>query len=177
MNGTDHRTDRRTDRGVDLDLDLVLDPLPTRWRSLAVLSDDPSCARAAREMVRRALTDWGLGELADDVELCVSELVGNAARHAAPDERLVSSGVQRQVTVALRTRPCWLFLDVTDQDSRAVPLPTGAAESAPDDGRLACGGRGLQIVRELSDHLCWAPRVGGGKTVSAHFDTVARTER
>lgn len=42
----------------------------------------PSCAAGARGLVRAALDAWGLGELADDGALVVSELVGNAVRHA-----------------------------------------------------------------------------------------------
>ncbi|WP_142214346.1 ATP-binding protein [Streptomyces sp. SLBN-118] len=42
---------------------------------------------AAREFVRTAVTDWGLGARMDDVLLCVSELATNALVHGVPPGR------------------------------------------------------------------------------------------
>ena len=42
---------------------------------------------AAREFVRTAVTDWGLGARIDDVLLCVSELATNALVHGVPPGR------------------------------------------------------------------------------------------
>lgn len=42
---------------------------------------------AAREFVRTAVGDWGLGARLDDVLLCVSELATNALLHGVPPGR------------------------------------------------------------------------------------------
>src|ERR1700733_6445539 len=49
------------------------------------LSPSPDAAGRARSFTRRALDSWGLGELADDAEVVVTELLANAVRHAWPN--------------------------------------------------------------------------------------------
>lgn len=46
------------------------------------LPREPESAATARRLVRDALADWGLGDLADDGALIASELVSNAVQHA-----------------------------------------------------------------------------------------------
>lgn len=168
-----------------------------RWRTLILLADDPSAGVATRGLVRTTLDQWGLAALMDDVELCASELIGNAILHAVPCPELPAPLMGQRITVALRALPCWLILEVTDEDPGPVPLPrhdaSGAAagqhpgtctcsdrkharaagverrDMGGDD--LATHGRGLTIVQGLADDVSWLPRMGGGKTVSARFDT------
>ncbi|WP_049578019.1 ATP-binding protein [Streptomyces sp. SBT349] len=128
-----------------------------RVRSVSVLADHPGAPSAARRAVRRALVEWGLAWLADDVELCVSELVGNVVLHAkgVPGERVAVLG--------LRSSPDWLILEVSDQDPTPPTLP---AAQLP----LSDSGRGLFIVHSLADATWWAPRDPGGKSVLCRFD-------
>lgn len=74
--------------------------------------------------------------MVDEVELVVSELLGNAVRHASPlpDGRL---RVRWEVKAGV------VELEVTDGGASTVPV---AREPAP----FATSGRGLRIVRSLA---------------------------
>lgn len=121
----------------------------------------------AREELIGRLHSWGLGHLADDASLALSELFTNAVRHAVPtppghllvDARLVIENGQR----------C-LRLGVTDTDRESadrVRLPEGAGRD------LSEGGRGLFLIKELS--LRWGVEPTRlGKTVWCDFDTARR---
>ncbi|RBM23585.1 ATP-binding protein [Streptomyces sp. PT12] len=137
--------------------DTRVEPAAHRVRSVSVLADHPGAASAARRAARRALVEWGLARLVDDVELVVSELVGNVVQHAkgVPGERVA--------VLALRTSPEWLIVEVSDQDPTPPTLP---AAQLP----LSDSGRGLFIVRALADATWWAPREPGGKSVLCRFD-------
>ncbi len=126
-------------------------------------------------MVRVALTGWGLSRLCDDVQLCVAELVGNAAHHSIPDDRAGLPPAGHVVVLTLRAWPSWLFVEVADEDSSPPTLPIGDAfgphfaEDLPE-ALIPDRGRGLHIVRSLSDYLWWVPRDEGGKSVFCRFD-------
>ncbi|MGD3110586.1 ATP-binding protein [Streptomyces sp. YGL11-2] len=99
-------------------------------------------------MLRRALRAH-LGSLCPEVELCVSELLGNVIRH-------VGEGSPVTVRVAARadgrTR-----IEVTDPDPRAVPV---LLRAALDDE----SGRGMALLDAVT--LRWGVRQGeAGKTV------------
>ncbi|MFF0729272.1 ATP-binding protein [Streptomyces sp. NPDC004134] len=51
-------------------------------RHSEILAREPESAAIARRLVRAALADWGLEDLADDGILVVSELMTNAIQHA-----------------------------------------------------------------------------------------------
>ncbi|ARQ69283.1 hypothetical protein CAG99_10760 [Streptomyces marincola] len=137
--------------------DMRVEPASARVRTVSLLADHPGAPSAARRTARLALHEWGLGHLADDVELCLSELVGNAVQHAKGKRG------ERFVVVALRCSERWLIVEVSDQDPTPPTLP---AAQLP----LADSGRGLFIVRALADATWWAPRDEGGKTVLCRFD-------
>lgn len=122
-------------------------------------------AHNARVFVTAVLADWRLLPLLDDVVLCASELVTNAALHA--DRPVTGSADARWVSVGVR---CWshsaLFLEVGDMDSR---MPS----ADPPDG-AAVSGRGLLIVRGLADGVWWRPAAHGGKVVYARFGLPGR---
>ena len=126
-------------------------------------------------MVRIALSGWELGRLCDDVQLCVSELVGNAVHHSIPDSRIGWPTSEHMVVLTLRAWPSWLFVEVRDEDSAPPTLPIGD-DFGPDfaqdlpEALLPDRGRGLHIVRSLSDYLWWVPRDEGGKSVLCRFD-------
>lgn len=100
------------------------------------LPRDPKAAGQARHHVRGQLADWGLDDLAPTTELLVSELVGNVVRHAKGPVRLrLLYGAE-------------LICEVFD-GSLTMPRIRRATES--DEG-----GRGLQLVRALSER--WGVR-------------------
>lgn len=107
----------------------------------------PSCVAGARGLVRAALGAWGLGELADDGALVVSELVGNAVRHA----RCREIGV-----TVTRTGRDTVRIAVVD-GCHAQPVRRPAGDEA------VCG-RGLLVVEALTvrwgtDRLAYGKRV------------------
>ena len=100
------------------------------------LSDGPIAASEARDHVRDQLARWNLDPLIMTAELLVSELVGNAVRHA-------------KSPVGLRLlRGEELICEVSDS-SLTTPRIRHAAET--DEG-----GRGLQLVAALSQR--WGTR-------------------
>ncbi|MGD9483536.1 ATP-binding protein [Streptomyces sp. TRM70308] len=146
-----------------------------RFRSVQLLADSPDTGYVARRTAREVSRDWGMPLLADDVELCVSELVGNAVHHATPDGSLARCGGSRRVAVVFRGWPRWLFVEVADADSTPPMLPVGdlltpdPSDLAHDD-LLSDSGRGLFLVQTLADAVWWAPRKTGGKSVFCRFD-------
>lgn len=94
------------------------------------LADGPTAAAEARGHVRRQLAVWGLDELEPSTEVVVSELVGNAIRHARGPIRLR----------LLRSRS--LVSEVYDGS-----LTTPRIRRA---GQLDECGRGLYLVSALS---------------------------
>jgi len=109
--------------------------------------------QASRRWVRRHLDTLGWNEwapeIADAVELTVSELVTNAHLHARSTAQIVLVWDNR-----------YLHVSVHD-DSHDLP-----AARTPDDDSL--GGRGIVLVDALADS--WGARQqGSGKTVTACF--------
>ncbi|MGP9019242.1 ATP-binding protein [Streptomyces sp. BR1] len=146
-----------------------------RFRALTLYIDSPDTVRAARDMTRATLDDWRLDRLVDDVQLVVSELVGNVVTHAVPDDCLSQPGGARRVDVVYKMWPKWLFVGVVDEDSTPPDLPVGGLlcpELAPDfsEAVLPDTGRGLLIVQRLADAVWWTRGEPGGKTVWARFD-------
>jgi PAS domain S-box-containing protein len=113
-----------------------LHALPADRMAAWPLPKDPKAAGQARRHVRGQLADWGLDALAPTTELLVSELVGNVVRHAKGPVRLrLLYGAE-------------LICEVFD-GSLTMPRIRRAEES--DEG-----GRGLQLVRALSER--WGVR-------------------
>jgi anti-sigma regulatory factor (Ser/Thr protein kinase) len=107
----------------------------------------------ARRSVLAAFDAAGLtAEQALDAALIASELVGNAVRHAAP----LPSG---QLAVSWSRDPDGYRISVTDG---GVPGTAGPQISARQAGSRDPGGRGLQIVAELSDD--WGVAAEAGAT-------------
>lgn len=77
------------------------------------LPADPRSPAAARQLVRRSLTQWGLVAFSDDAELLVSELVTNAVLHARSETEVAVTADGDRVHVEVcdgspvlpRTRP------------------------------------------------------------------------
>lgn len=90
---------------------------------------------ALRHNVRTHLGAWGLEELVDEAQLCVSELVANVITHV---------GTGTPTTLAVRMNGPFLRIEVHDPDTRA--LPTLVAASVESEG-----GRGMALVEAVTD--------------------------
>ncbi|MFF4950103.1 ATP-binding protein [Streptomyces chattanoogensis] len=155
------------------------EPQLEQLRALTLFAGPPDTVRAVRKMVRSALDDWALGVLAEDAQLCVSELVANVIQYAIPDESLAVPDAPRRIDVTLRKWPQWLFIGVTDEDHWPPTFPleelfSPELASGLPEAVLSEGGRGLLIVQQLADGLWWSPEEQGGKTVYFRFDLVER---
>lgn len=100
--------------------------------------------RAGRHFVRDVLLDWQLPQLVDDAQLCTSELVTNAVRHAGT-EVVVTVRLDTCVTVAV------------DDRNPDLSHPVIARAAHP----WASGGRGLAIVEAVSSQWGVAPAAAG----------------
>ncbi|CAM5228805.1 ATP-binding protein [Streptomyces fumanus] len=88
-----------------------------------------------RRAVRARLDRWGLPQLADEAQLCVSELVANVIGHV---------GVGTPTTLALLMNGAFLRIEVHDPDTRALPTLVSADVDAEN-------GRGMGLVAAMSD--------------------------
>ncbi len=112
----------------------------------------------------QTLNKWGLPQVADDVQLVVSELVTNALRHALPDKRLCwprSLAPDEPVQLRLSNQSVHVACAVRDPSDR-VPI------MCPEDD-FAESGRGLFLVQELSLTWGYTRLAEGGKIVWAVF--------
>lgn len=100
------------------------------------LPEDPRAAGQARQYIRAQLAAWGLADLAFVTELLVSELVGNAIRHA--------KGPVRLRLLRSRTLTCEVY-------DGSLNTPRIRRADYTDEG-----GRGLQLVAALSGR--WGAR-------------------
>ncbi|MFD0478218.1 ATP-binding protein [Nonomuraea thailandensis] len=121
-----------------------------------VLPPTASSVHSARSFTVGALTGWGLGELADNMELVVSELATNALRHGLC---LDGPGRQRAVQMSLVRRGPLVTSAFTDPGS-SVPV-------LRYPGPLDTGGLGLHIVESLSLRWGWSALAPHGKIVWA----------
>ncbi len=115
-------------------------------------------ARFARAELSKILCDWGFGQLADDLLLCLSEAVTNALFYVGP-----GSNITVHVTATDHT----VHIEV-DDDSDAEPelqTPvTASGQSAPALAAVPAGGYGLMLIKALSDS--WGVRhLAEGKAV------------
>lgn len=113
------------------------------------VAGQPASVAPVRRALSNALRDWGVAELAEDMELIAGELVGNAVRHAA------NAGIG----VLLRTQGDLILLEVAD-GSTGKPVERQADADDED-------GRGLLIVRALAEDCGWRINERGGTTVWA----------
>ena len=127
------------------------EPRQARWMTL------PAAAHAAglaRRATREALVSWTLGHLEETAALLVSELVGNAVRHAVAGA--VALGLR------LETSDGRLRIEVHDADPRP-PQPRTPAE-------LDESGFGFVLVQALADG--WGVHeTASGKAVWAELST------
>lgn len=120
-------------------------PEPEPRRILVRLRPVPDACRQARQLVTQACASWHLSELTATAALVATELVANVVRHAH---------TTMEFTVALRNGR--ISLAVKDGSTR---LPRTVDPTLRD-----AGGRGLRLVRELTDAWGVLP-VPDGKVV------------
>ncbi|MFJ4470810.1 ATP-binding protein [Streptomyces sp. NPDC089424] len=121
-------------------------PRPVQYRMSLTVGEHS--ARHMRRIVRSLLTEWGLTELSDVVELGVTELVANVVRHVRD---------RRCVLLVLRLRT-GVRVEVTDTSPQVPRMRAGSSLDAE-------GGRGLVLLDALVDK--WGVDRGPleGKTV------------
>jgi anti-sigma regulatory factor (Ser/Thr protein kinase) len=90
---------------------------------------------ALRRLVRLHLRLWGLGEVIDAAEVCVTELVANVIRH-------VGSGTPTTLVVAMKDTH--VRIAVRDPDTRALPTLMSAGPEAE-------AGRGMALIDGVAD--------------------------
>ncbi|MGW8743620.1 ATP-binding protein [Streptomyces sp. NPDC055794] len=103
---------------------------------------------ALRRALRIHLEYWGLHELTDAAELCVSELVANVVKHVGPDT---------PSTLVVSLGGSHLRIEVRDPDARALPTLTRASLDAE-------AGRGMALVDAVSDR--WGVELAGDHKVT-----------
>ncbi|MBE3001141.1 ATP-binding protein [Nocardiopsis sp. HNM0947] len=129
----------------------------SRTPELAARSLD-STARSvghAREFAADAARGWGLAGLEEDLRLVVSELVGNACRHAVPEG---ADPARSPVLVQLRRVGADSVVCMVADDADTAPQQVDAHQFAE------CG-RGLGLVAAFGAEWGWSPINGGGKVV------------
>jgi hypothetical protein len=125
---------------------------------------DTGSVRTARDFTIVTLQRWGIAERSQDIAIVVSELLTNALRHAVP-----GSGDSRPSRLTRPIRPIRLgLLQPGSCVLCAVADPSRAAPVPQTRGSFAETGRGLQIIRALSDQWGFAPS-DPGKVVWAMF--------
>lgn len=136
-----------------------------RWaiQSVLIVAALPTATPCARLHARTISLEWGLGELADTVELVVSELVTNAV-HASVDRdgrpRYSADTGLACVHLRLSTDGLAVLVEVWDETTRP-PTPV-------QPGLAAEGGRGLLLVDALTERWGWdLSSSGRGKIVWA----------
>ncbi len=120
---------------------------------------DAGSVRAARDFTLASLQQWDTAERGEDITIVVAELVTNALRHALPGPG--STQPRRPIQLGLLQPGPYVLCAVADP-STAPPVP-----QAP--GSLAETGRGLQIIRALSDAWGYTVLSDTGKVVWATF--------
>ncbi|MFI2613353.1 ATP-binding protein [Streptomyces sp. NPDC018584] len=109
---------------------------------------EPKEVAVLRRLVRLHLTRWGLSEVVEAAQLCVSELVANVITHV---------GEQTPTVLGLSMNDSHVRIQVRDPDTRALPTllaPEADAES----------GRGMALLDAVADR--WGVTLCGDSKVT-----------
>jgi anti-sigma regulatory factor (Ser/Thr protein kinase) len=138
-------------------------PLLTTQLTLAAF---PTAAACARLHAKQMTWEWGLGEIAETVELLVSELTTNAIKatqdHELPARPSSPATAVPCVAVRLSLDSQRVLVEVWDANPRP-PVPMTAPDSESE------GGRGLLLVETLSKgwgyyHASEPAEIGDGQS-------------
>jgi anti-sigma regulatory factor (Ser/Thr protein kinase) len=121
---------------------------PHQWplRSYLELGALSTAVPCARLHARHLLWEWGLNDLAADIELLVSELVTNAVKATAGQQRA-------SIRLQLSSNSASVLVEVWDADPQP-PAPKDLTEDGTPDLQEE-GGRGLFLVAALSAGWNW----------------------
>ncbi|MFF4039153.1 ATP-binding protein [Streptomyces sp. NPDC001816] len=109
---------------------------------------EPEGVAALRRIMRLHLGIWGLQDLTDDAQLCLSELVSNVITH-------VGNGTPATLAVSMSgTR---LRIEVHDPDTRVLPTLADADSNSE-------AGRGMALVDAVADR--WGVQLRGDRKVT-----------
>ncbi|KQX82834.1 ATP-binding protein [Streptomyces sp. Root1310] len=125
---------------------------------------EPTEVAALRRIMRLHLGIWGLQEVADDAQLCMSELVSNVITHVGPGT---------PVTLAVSMNGVRLRIEVHDPDARALPTLLDAKVESES-------GRGMALVDAIADRwgvqlhadqkVTWCELVTGLTSPNGHVE-------
>ncbi|KOV64794.1 regulator [Streptomyces sp. NRRL WC-3618] len=96
---------------------------------------EPEEVAGLRRVLRVHLGLWGLDELVDAAQLCVSELVSNVISHVGPGT---------PTTLAVSMKGTHLRIEVHDPDTRALP-------TLLDEDVNSESGRGMELITSMAD--------------------------
>ncbi|MFF9811229.1 ATP-binding protein [Streptomyces coeruleorubidus] len=96
---------------------------------------EPVEVAALRKTMRLHLGMWGLQDITDEAQLCVSELVANVVTHV---------GHGTPATLAVSVRGTHLRIEVHDPDTRALPVLRDLSTESLE-------GRGMALVDAVAD--------------------------
>ena len=126
----------------------------------------PEEVAALRRIVRLHLGIWGLHDVTDGAQLCVSELVSNVITHV---------GHGTPATLAVSMNGTRLRIEVHDPDTRALPTLVDAISDSE-------GGRGMVLVDAVADRwgvllhpdrkVTWCELETGLTSPNGHVGTV-----
>lgn len=129
-----------------------------RQSTLSLASGDPAEVPGARKHAGIVLTAWDIpGEVIDNAQLAVSELVTNA------QQAMKRARMHDPLTLRLLADPCWLVVEVWDSAQKQLPR-----YRPPSPGALR--GRGLDIVSQICHGWGYMHRCDGIKVVFATFE-------
>jgi hypothetical protein len=152
-----------TGEGLGTSAAYALDPAQTPHTYLE-LGALPTAVPCARLHVKHVMREWQMQEMADTVELIVSELVTNAMRAS---EGLTSSRFAGHWAPGLPPVRLWLASD----GQHAVVQVWDANDQLPVRQHAALdaeSGRGLQLVESLANEWgSYTPDASSGKVVWA----------
>ncbi|MGW1910664.1 ATP-binding protein [Streptomyces sp. NPDC002076] len=109
---------------------------------------EPEEVAALRRLMRLHLGLWGLEDVVEAAQLCVSELVTNVITHV---------GLGTPTTLAVSMSGTHLRIEVHDPDTRALPalLEVGLASES---------GRGMRLVESIATR--WGVEIGTDRKVT-----------
>lgn len=108
---------------------------------------EPEEVAGLRRVMRLHLRLWGLSDVTEAAELCVSELAANTIRHV---------GEGTPCTLVVEMRDTYLRIGLRDPDPRALPTLLSAGPDAES-------GRGLALVDAVSER--WGVILGADSKV------------
>jgi anti-sigma regulatory factor (Ser/Thr protein kinase) len=133
------------------------------FQSVLAVGALPTATPCARLHARNIACEWGLHNLADTIELVVSELVTNAVKSSTDqDKRPHYTDEHGLACIHLRlsTDRQAVLVEVRDEN---VKLPEPNQPGLDDES-----GRGLMLVQALAERWGWdLPATGRGKIVWA----------